>query len=244
MRRLAAEHEAVGRHDRAAIAHPLEARHLRVRAGVDALDDEASIDGQTDGSPGAPAPLVAAPADALRARRPPVIRPRAAKLPSDGDNPASRGGWAVIVRHIERGPEPRRRVLVPARRTEVPAVVVDVAGRESQSFHREPGRRDVARALVAIDAAARCAAENRGPPMPRLESRIGVAPTRQRESAVSPAAVAIRSMVSSTPIATSGLCSRAMQGRYPAQKLENEQAVGTLRALRERLDARTAVPAA
>ena len=147
---------------------------------------------------------------------------------------ALRCGWTVIVRRSERGPEPRRRVLIPARRTEVPAVVVDVAGRASQDFDREPGRRDVVRALVAIDAAARCAAEHRHPrcpPMPRLESRIAIAHMRQRKSAVSPAAVAIRSAVSSTGIATSGVCSRAMQGRYPAQKLQNQQAVGTLRAI-------------
>ena len=177
------------------------------------------------------------PARASRSRSSPIFSRLPLGSPRCGSADScdsSRGGRTVIVRRSERRPEPRRRVLVPARRTEVPAVVVDVTGRASQGFHREPGRRDVVRALVAINAAARCAAEHRHPrcpPMPRLESRIAVAHMRQRESAVSPAAVAIRSAVSSTVIATSGRCSRAMQVRYPAQKLENQQPVGTLRAI-------------
>ena len=47
LRRFAAEHEAVGRPDRAAVAHRALSKLVtyRVRAGVDALDDEASIEG-------------------------------------------------------------------------------------------------------------------------------------------------------------------------------------------------------
>jgi hypothetical protein len=47
LRRFAAEHEAVGRPDRAAVAHRALSKLVtyRVRAGVDALDDEAPIDG-------------------------------------------------------------------------------------------------------------------------------------------------------------------------------------------------------
>jgi len=46
LRRFAAEHEAVGRPDRAAVAHRALSKLVtyRVRAGVDAHDDEATIE--------------------------------------------------------------------------------------------------------------------------------------------------------------------------------------------------------
>ena len=46
LRRFAAAHEALGRSDRAAVAQRALSKHVtyRVRAGVDALNDQASIE--------------------------------------------------------------------------------------------------------------------------------------------------------------------------------------------------------